>query len=313
VPRDVVETAESDLPDGFNLTSIEKETPKEKKLRLYEEADFLMLFSADPTPEEFGSLKRIKLIQLLSAGYNKFDMVTANRLKIPVANNHGNCIAVAEFTILFMLALLKKFPLHVGTTKSGRWLEHRLMTELGEMAGRTLGLIGFGHVGREVARRAVGFDMKVLYHDIHRLSEEEEKSLGVQFVSFDDILEKSDIISLHLALTPQTRNLIGRKELERMKPGAYLVNTARGEIVDQKELYRALYSRRMAGAAIDVFPMEPVDPNDPLLLLDNLIVTPHMAGATLDTWKRRLNISYQNFLRVVSNQTPKHIVNQGFK
>jgi phosphoglycerate dehydrogenase-like enzyme len=312
VPQEVIEISKRELPDAFEAIPIEKDIPKEKKLGLYEQADFLMLFSADPTPEEFEAMKKVRLIQLLSAGYNKFDIKTANRMKIPVANNHGNYVAVAEFTIMLILALLRKLPLHAATTKNGKWLEHSLMTELCEMAGRTLGLVGLGHVGREVAKRARGFDTKILYYDIQRLNPEEEKKLGVEFILFEELLEKSDIISLHLALTPQSRGLIGKKEFERMKPTVFLINTARGEIVDQKELYRVLFSRRIAGAAIDVFAREPVDPNEPLLLLDNVIATPHMAGATLDTWKRRLQIAYRNFLLVVSNQDPLHIVNPGF-
>jgi phosphoglycerate dehydrogenase-like enzyme len=313
VTQEVVDLARIELPEGFRVTSIEKDIPRQEKLSLYERADFLMLFSADPTPEEFEALKSVKLIQLLSAGYNKFDMITANRMRIPVANNHGNSIAVAEFTLLLMLALLKKLPIHHQTTRNGRWLEHRLMAELGELAGRTLGLVGLGHVGKEVAKRARSFDLSLVYYDIRRLSGEEEKDLGVQFLSLDELLTRSDIISLHAALTPQTKGLIGRKEFDLMKRTAILINTSRGEVVDQTELYRRLAGRRIAGAALDVFSSEPPHPDDPLFLLDNVIVTPHMAGATLDTWARRLRISYKNFQRIRNNQPAEFIVNPGFQ
>jgi len=313
VTKEVIELAHRELPEGFRLATIEKQTPAAEKLALYSRADFLMLFSADPTPDEFAVLNKVKLIQLLSAGYNKFDMASANRMMIPVANNHGNSIAVAESTILLMLALLKKLPVHHETTRRGQWLEHRLMPQLGELAGRTVGLIGMGHVGREVASRVGSFEASVIYYDIRRLSEEDERALCVRYVSLDELFATADIISIHTALTLQTRGLIGRKEFDLMKKTALLVNTSRGEIVNQHELYLRLSERKIAGAALDVFDPEPPSPNDPLLLLDNIILTPHMAGATLDTWARRLRISYKNFQRVANGQEAQFIVNPGFQ
>jgi phosphoglycerate dehydrogenase-like enzyme len=313
VTEEVIELARRELPEGFRLTAIEKQTPAAEKLALYGRADFLMLFSADPTPEEFAALIKVKLIQLLSAGYNKFDIVSANRMRIPVANNHGNSIAVAESTILLMLALLKKLPVHHQTTRGGQWLEHRLMPQLGELAGRTVGLIGMGHVGREVAFRVRSFEASVIYSDVRRLREEEERALGLRYVSLDELLATADIVSIHAALTPQTRRLIGVREFDLMKKTTFLVNTSRGEILDQNELYKRLLAQKIGGAALDVFDPEPPAPNDPLLLLDNVILTPHMAGATLDTWARRLRISYKNFQRIVNGQEAQFIVNPGFR
>jgi phosphoglycerate dehydrogenase-like enzyme len=313
VTKEVIELARRELPEGFRLATIEKQTPAVEKLTLYSRADFLMLFSADPTPEEYAALHKVKLIQLLSAGYNKFDMVSANRMRIPVTNNHGNSIAVAESTILLMLALLKKLPVHHETTRSGQWLEHRLMPQLGELAGRTVGLIGMGHVGREVAFRVRSFEASVIYYDVRRLREEEEQALGLRYVSLDELLATADLVSIHAALTPQTRGLIGVKEFNLMKKTTFLVNTSRGEILDQNELYKRLLAQKIGGAALDVFDPEPPAPNDPLLLLDNVILTPHMAGATLDTWARRLRISYKNFQRIVNGQEAQFIVNPGFR
>lgn len=313
VTQEVVDVAERDLPEGFDLIAIEKDIPKQEKLDIYKKADFLMEFSADPTPEEFEALENVKFIQLLSAGYNKFDMKTANKKRIPVANNHGNCVAVAEFTILLILALLRKLPIHYLTTKNGKWLEHSLMLEQGELAGRTLGLVGLGFVGKEVAKRARGFKISILYYDIKRLTPQQEEELGVKITPLEDLLKKSDIISFHLALTEQSKGLIGKREFGFMKPTAFLINTARGGVIDYKELYRALSGRKIAGAGLDVFTQEPPDPNDPLFLLDNVIVTPHMAGGTIDTWARRLKIAFDNFQRIVKNQTPQFVVNPNFE
>ena len=313
VPQQVIDVAEQNLPDGYELIAAEKDTPQGEKLAIYEKADFLMEFSANPTPEEFEALKKVRLIQLLSAGYNRFDMETANKKRIPVANNHGNCVAVAEFAILLSLALLRKLPVHHNTTKSGKWLEHNLMVEMGELAGRTFGIVGMGFVGKEVAKRVKGFESAVLYHDIRRLTPEQEKELSARYALLEELLKESDIISLNLGLTPQSKGLIGRKEFDMMKPTAYLINTARAEIVDQDALYWALYNRRIAGAAIDVYPQEPPDPNNPLFLLDNVIFTPHMAGASLDTWARRIHIAYENFQRIVAGQPAHFVVNPDFR
>lgn len=312
VTEDVVRIARRDLPPGFRLEAIPKDFPKKEKLALYERADFLMLFSAEPAPDEFAALKNVKLIQLLSAGYNKFDMATANRMKIPVANNHGNAIAVAEFSIMAMLALLRKLGIHERATRTGQWLEHRLMAELGELAGRTVGLIGLGYVGREVARRVKSFDASLLYFDVRRLGGEDEQKLGVRFAPLAELLAASDIISVHAALTPESRGLIGRDEFDLMKRTALLINTSRGELIDQAELYRRLAGHQIAGAALDVFSPEPPSPDDPLFLLDNVIVTPHMAGATLDTWARRLRISYRNIQCLKDGRPAEFIVNPGF-
>ncbi|MBN1222748.1 MAG: hypothetical protein JXB23_05835 [Candidatus Aminicenantes bacterium] len=313
VPQEVIDAAQSRLPDGFELIAIERDFPHEEKLKIYERADFLMEFSADPTPEEFDALKKVRFIQLLSAGYNNFNMSIANQKKIPVANNHGNCIAVAEFTLLLILALLRKLPIHHNTTKSGRWLEHNLMVEMGELAGRTVGIIGMGFVGKEVAKRVRGFDANVIYSDIYRLSSDQEDALGAKYVPLAVLLKEADIITLNLAMTSQSKDLIGRKEFEMMKRNAVLINTARAGIVDQNALYKALYSRRIAAAAIDVYPQEPPDPNNPIFLLDNVIFTPHMAGASLDTWARRIKIGYDNFQKVVAGQPAEFIVNPDFK
>jgi len=312
VTDDVVRIARRDLPPGFRLEPIPRNVPQRDKLALYAQADVLMLFSAEPAADEFEALKNVKLIQLLSAGYNKFDMATANRMRIPVANNHGNAVAVAEFSVLLMLALLRKLRIHEQTTRDGQWLEHRLMAELGELAGRTVGLIGMGYVGREVTRRLKAFDAALLYYDVRRLGGEDEMSLGLRFVPLAELLAASDIISVHAAYTPQSKGLIGRAEFDLMKRTALLVNTSRGELLDQAELVRRLSGRHIAGAALDVFSPEPPSADDPLFLLDNVIVTPHMAGATLDTWARRLRISYENFQSLKDGRPAKFIVNPGF-
>ena len=313
IPIEVIEVAQRDLPDGFELIAIERDFPSKEKLETFKKADFLMEFSADPTPEEFEALKKVKMIQLLSAGYNNFNMPIANQKRIPVANNHGNCIAVAEHTLLLILALLRKLPVHHNTTKSGRWLEHNLMKEMGELAGRTVGIVGMGFVGREVAKRIKGFEASIIYTDIRRLSVEQEELLDARFVPLEALLKEADIITLNLALTPHSKGLIGREAFAMMKRTAFLINTARAEIVDQDALYSALYHRRIAGAAIDVYPKEPPNPNNPIFLLDNVIFTPHMSGATLDTWARRIKIGYNNFKKVVDGQPADFIVNPDFK
>ena len=202
-------------------------------------------------------------------------------------------LGVAEHTLLLMLALVKKFVGSVERTRNNQYpttIRPKMTTQtdyrfnwtgesgLGVLYRRTLGIVGLGWIGREVAKRAATFDMKVLYYDPRRLSEEEERLLGVTHVSFDELLRRSDFVTLHTRLTSDTERIIDAQALERMKPTAFLINTARGRLVDEDALIDALQSGRIAGAGLDVFWKEPPEPNSPLLSMENVLVTPHHAG-----------------------------------
>ena len=258
----------------------------------------------------YRSAPKLKLIQLLSAGYDRVDTDAARRAGVPVCNNGGaNGVAVAEHAILLMLAVVRRLVWQHTMAASGRWRGNDVASvRLYELHGRTLGIIGLGVIGKKVARLAKAFGMDVLYFDMVRLTEDQADTLGVKFRLLNELLHNADIITLHVPLTPITRHLIGARELRLMKNTAYLINTCRGPVVDEGALYEALSSGVIAGAGLDVFEQEPPAANNPLLALDNVVLTPHLAGPTWDNQYTRFRNAFDNVQRVARGQKPLWII-----
>lgn len=254
--------------------------------------------------------RKLKLIQLLSAGYDRVDIEAARRAGVPVCNNGGaNAIAVAEHAIMLMLAVCRRLTWQHDMVKSGRWRGNDVASvRLYELYGRTLGIIGLGNIGKKVARLARGFGLAVQYFDIARLSEDAADALGVRFRLFDEVLRTSDIVSLHVPLTPLTRHMIGAAQLKQMKPTAYLINTCRGPVVHEPALYEALTTGTIAGAGLDVFDQEPPPAENPLFALDNVILTPHFAGPTWDNQQARFRNGFDNVQRVARGEPPLWVI-----
>jgi len=177
-----------------------------------------------------------------------------------------------------------------------------------DVYGKVLGIVGLGRIGYAVAKRARGFDMKILYYDVVRRPEA-EKELGAEYTSLDDLLRRSDFVTIHVPLTPETRKLIGERELKLMKKTAVLVNTARGPIVDQKALTKALSEGWIAAAGLDVFEKEPIDPNDPLLRLRNVVLTPHIGSASHDTRNKMAEMAAEGIIKVLRGEKPENLYN----
>ncbi|MDD5748415.1 MAG: NAD(P)-dependent oxidoreductase, partial [Actinomycetota bacterium] len=195
-------------------------------------------------------------------------------------------------------------------TSEGKWAQDE-MAFLGafELKDKMLGLIGFGNIGREVAKRALGFDCRIVYYDPLRMSEDEEKQLCVSFMELDELIRTSDIVSIHVPQVPETDNLISAEKISEMKPGSILINVARGKVVDEKALVNALNEGHLAGAGIDVFTKEPVTMDNPLLDAKNVILSPHIAGATNEARLRIITTSVQNILSVLRGEKPVNVVN----
>jgi phosphoglycerate dehydrogenase-like enzyme len=209
--------------------------------------------------------------------------------------------------LLFLLALAKRLPQQERIVRSGRWdLQAAVMG--GELRGRTLGVVGLGHSGRELVRLVQPFAMRVLAHSPHA-DAAQAQALGVRLTSLEEVLREADFVSLHCRLTPQTRRLIGATQLGWMKPSAYFVNVARGELVDQAALVAALREGRLAGAALDVFAVEPLPLGDPLLELDNVLLTPHWAASTADVWQATGQAMAEGMLRAARGEVPDNVVN----
>jgi phosphoglycerate dehydrogenase-like enzyme len=253
---------------------------------------------------------RLKLVQLLSAGYDRVNIEAARRAGVPVCNNGGaNAIAVAEHAIMLMLAVSRRLVWQHSMVASGRWRGNNVAdVRLYELHGRTLGIVGLGTIGKKVARFARSFGLEVQYYDIARLTEDQADALGVRFRLLNELLASSDIVSLHVPLTPLTRHLIGDGELRLMKSSAYLINTCRGPVVDETALYEALTNGTIAGAGLDVFDQEPPAANNPLFTLDNVVLTPHFAGPTWDNQYARFRNGFDNVQRVARGERPLWVI-----
>jgi phosphoglycerate dehydrogenase-like enzyme len=210
---------------------------------------------------------------------------------------------------MLMLAVQKRLVRFHNDVAAGRWRAGKPdETRVYELAGRTLGIVGLGNIGKKVARRAAAFDMKIQYYDIVRLNEDQEDALGVRFVLFEELLRSSDVLSLHVPLTDATRRMLGPREFAMMKPGAILVNTCRGPVVDEDALHRALTEKQIAGAGLDVFVEEPPAPNHPLFALPNVTLSPHSAGPTWENWTARFRNGFDNIQRVAAGDKPRWVI-----
>jgi phosphoglycerate dehydrogenase-like enzyme len=304
----VTEIAKSLTPPGFELIMADFGTPE--FVNAATEAEYFLGLARNMGGEFFRTAPKLKLVQLLSAGYDRVDVEAARKAKVPVSNNGGaNAIAVAEHTILLMLAVLKQLVRFHLDVVAGKWRPPASSeSPVLELAGRTVGIVGLGNIGKKVARRAAGFDARVQYYDILRLTEAEEDALGLRFVLLAELLRTSDIVTLHVPLNDSTRGMIGARELALMKKSAILVNTCRGPVVDEQALYAALTDRKIGGAGLDVLVDEPPDKNHPLFKLPNVTLTPHSAGPTWENWTARFRNGFDNIERVAAGRKPLWVI-----
>jgi len=247
----------------------------------------------------------LKLISIFGAGTDNVDLEAASKLGIAVTNTPGaSTEAVAEHALTLMLAVARRIPQIDRSVKEGRWVRG-LVTQL---YGKTLGIIGTGAIGSHLAKLGKGIGMNVIAWTFHP-SAEKEKALGIRYVPLDYLLKESDVISIHLRLTEDTKGLIGEREFSLMKKTAILINTARAGIVDKEALIDALKKGKIAGAGLDVFHEEPIDPNDPILKLDNVVLTPHSAGQTREALEKGLSMLVENVKNYLLGK-PTNLVNK---
>jgi len=310
LPPPIVELARSLVPAGFDFTAANLQTPD--FWAAIEDAQFLVTgFVRGGRGDKFyAAAPQLKLIQLIGSGYDGFDLDAARKAGVLIATNGGaNSIAVAEHTLLLMLAVQRRIAWQHNNVVAGKWrVGNHVENKLYELAGNQLGLIGLGAIGREVAKRARAFDMSLFYCARHRLAESDETQLGVEYRRLEDILSSSDVVSIHVPLTPDTRGLIGPSQFALMRDNAILINTSRGGVVQQDALVTALRDHKIAGAGLDVLEREPPDVNDPLLKFNTVILTPHTAGPTWENWHKSFHNSFENVRRVAAGQMPLWIV-----
>lgn len=297
----------------MELWDSELPPPRDILLTRVKAAEGLLSLLTDKVDAELmDTAPKLKVVSNMAVGFDNIEVAEATKRGIPVGNTPEVLTeTTADFTFALLLAAARRVVEADRYTRDGKWKTWGPAVLLGhDVHHATLGIIGCGRIGLEVAKRAGGFDMKVLYCDRTRRSPEEEKRFGLEFVpSLAELLPRADFVSIHTALTPETFHLIGAAELAQMKPTAILINAARGTIVDQKALYQALKSRRILAAALDVTEVEPIPPDDPLLTLDNIIIAPHIASASVATRTRMALMAAENLLAGLRGELPPNCVN----
>lgn len=310
---DFKEILEEHKPDGYQLLfwSDMNDVEKSKNLKT---ADYLLAATENIDQDIIRHATNARLIQKTGIGVDNIDTEFAKLQSIPVSNTPGaNSTGVAELTILLILALYRKLTIANQATKDGKWLMWELRPTSFEMERKTHGFLGFGNIGREAARRSKAFGTNIIYYDKFRADKKHEEALDAKYLSFEEVLSKSDILSLHIPLLPDTKGLIGMKELQSMKENAVLINVSRGGIVNEEDLYKAIKSEVIAGAGIDVWNTEPPGEENPLLSLENVISTPHLGAGTRDTLSKVLKIAFDNIERIEKGKEPNFVVNNVVK
>ncbi len=253
--------------------------------------------------------KQLKIVANYAVGYNNIDVEEAKKKNIMVTNTPGVLTeAVAEHTIAFLFSIAERIVEADSFMRAGKYKAWGPKMLLGaDVQGKTLGIIGLGRIGTAVAQRMQdGFDVKIVYYDLKRNEELEEK-FGMEYRELDDLLKESDFVSIHTALTDETKHLINAEKLALMKPSAYLINTARGPIVDEAALVEVLKEKKIAGAALDVFENEP-ELTPGLIDLDNVVLTPHIASATEGTRNKMSEMAANNIIAALDGETPPNLV-----
>ncbi|MGQ9722707.1 MAG: 2-hydroxyacid dehydrogenase [Candidatus Jordarchaeum sp.] len=313
ITRQIAEEALKLLRENANVTVHSGTLPPKKNeiIKNIRDAHGLVALLTDQIDAEIiDHGKQLTIIANVAVGYDNIDLEAATRKGIYVTNTPGVLDdATADLAFTILLAVARRIPEADSFVRSGQWKGWSPNLLLGsDLRDKTLGIIGLGRIGSEVAKRAKCFKMKIVYYQPQR-DLEKETNIGVRYVSLEELLSISDFVSLHVPLTSETRSMISRRELNKMKKTAYLINTSRGQVVDEEALYEALTEGEIKGAALDVYDKEPISPDNPLLKLKNIVLTPHIGSATLETRTRMAVLAAENTVKALKNEIPSCIVN----
>ena len=308
IPLPLVERMRPMFPAGTDLDLVPT-LSEEDLARHAAETEILLVIQRKVDARLLSIVPRVRFVQRVGVGYDNLDLEALQAAGVVAAYTPGaNAVAVAEHTILLMLALLKRLTAAESATRQGGWPTMELFQAgLGDLAGTTVGLVGFGNTARAVAQRLAPFGSRLQYTSHHAMDPATEQQFGVRYASLEDLLVSSTIVSLHVPLTGATRRLIGEAELAKMPAGAFLVNTSRGEVIDEAALRHAIESGKLGGAALDVLYNEGAGGN-PFADLPQVIVTPHIAGGSRAAVERALQMALANVARYLRGEPPLYLV-----
>ena len=299
-------------PEGFQV----EHQPVGCDLSLLAGADYIINRGGEVDAAVIQAARNTKLIQKWGVGYDKIDVKTAGERGIPVAICvGGNAMPVAELAVTLMLDVLRSVVPMSACLKQGDWSRDRSSPRAYLLHGKTVGLVGIGNIARKVAAIVRGgFDCQVLYYDVFRLSPEQEQELGVTYVSLDELMAQSDIVSIHVPLLDSTAGMINRKNLALMKPTACIINTSRGGVIQEEDLIEALRNNKILGAGLDTYAVEPLPASSPLLAMEQVVTTPHCGGNTVDNDINMAAICMDNIARydASGDRSMRAIVNREY-
>ena len=310
----IPEAGLKELRENFELSLNEKGRflSEEEMISKVGDADALVCLGTEKIDKEIMDAgKRLKIIANYAVGYNNIDVDYATKKDIMVTNTPGVLTeTTADLTWALLMAIARRIVEGDGLTRAGKFTGWKPDLLLGsDIHGKTLGIVGFGRIGQAVAKRASGFDMKVLYHDVRPVAQEIEQAYKATYVDLDTLLKQSDFVSLHVPLTDSTYHLMDEGKLALMKPTAYLINAARGPVIDEQTLVKVLKERKIAGAALDVYEKEP-ELSPGLSELDNVVLVPHLGSATQQTRGAMSQIVAENVIAALSGENPPNLVNK---
>ena len=301
-PEDVAETLK-EYAEVIYISPSEEEYQK-----VLRDSEAIIIGTGAVDAEFLDAAPKLGIAARFGVGYDNVDVEECSRRGIHVTHTPDVLSsAVADLTLGLTLSLLRGI-VDANTFARGEWFQRRSRLPFGrDMEGMTLGIVGLGRIGAEVARRANGFGMRIVYSDVVRRPDL-ESGLGVEFVGFEELLRESDVVSIHVPLLPSTRHLIGREELKLMKPTSVIINTSRGLTIDQGALILALEEGWIAGAGLDVFEDEPLPADSSLTKMGNVVLTPHIGSATIETRRRMAEVCAENVKAFLEGKTPPNLV-----
>lgn len=294
----VLEIVKSCVPEGFKVRTLCENSTK-ALIECVGDADYILASGrVKITKEVLDEASKLKMIQRTGVGLDSLDLEELKSRNIPLYVNQGvNAESVAEHTLLLMLASLRRLPIIHRNTERGIWKKQEQGIQTYELAGKTVGLVGMGNIAKTVVALLKGFGVNVLYYDPYPLNAEQEVELGAHYCEYEKMLSKVDILSLHCPLTEQTRKIVNRESLAKIRKGAILINTARGELVDMNAVVDALKSGLLSFAGLDVHEEEPLTGNKEIMKLENVILTPHIGGITYDSFYRMMHDAMRNIVK----------------